>query len=219
MMHPMSQPLPSTPIFPLQSVLFPDGYLQLRIFEPRYLEMVQRCHKAGQPFGVVSLLEGGEVRRRDPQADGAFVQERFNAVGTLAHIQALESVQAGLLQLRCRGGQRFRLKSSQCLPHGLWMGEGELLAEDAAVPVPTDLQPTAELLRTLLHNLEQGAAAVDLPLQPPYHWSDCAWLSNRWSELLPLPPQARQRLMQLDNPLLRLELVADQLDQLQIRPV
>lgn len=222
MMQAMSQPLPMslprTPIFPLQSVLFPDGYLQLQIFEPRYLDMVARCHKAGQPFGVVSLLEGGEVRRLDPQADGAFVRERFNEVGTLAHIESLESVQAGLLHLRCRGGQRFRLSRSQCLPHGLWMGEGELLMDDAAVTVPKDLQPAAELLRTLLHNLEQGAAAADLPLQPPYHWGDCAWLSNRWSELLPLPPDARQRLMQLDNPLLRLELVADQLDQLHIRP-
>jgi Lon protease-like protein len=218
MMHMMSQPLPSTPIFPLQSVLFPGGYLQLQIFEPRYLDMVARCHKAGQPFGVVSLLEGGEVRRLDPQGDGAFVRERFNKVGTLAHIESLESVQAGLLHLRCRGGQRFRLSRSHCQPHGLWMGEGELLLDDAAVTVPKDLQPAAELLRTLLHSLEQGAAAADLPLQPPYQWADCGWLSNRWSELLPLRAEERQRLMQLDNPLLRLELVADQLDRLQIRP-
>ncbi|MEJ6005681.1 LON peptidase substrate-binding domain-containing protein [Paucibacter sp. AS339] len=213
-----SPPLPSTPMFPLQSVLFPDGYLQLQIFEPRYLDMVARCHKAGSPFGVVSLLEGAEVRRLDPQAEGGFVRERFNPVGTLAHIESMERPQSGLLHLRCRGGQRFRLTSSHCLPHGLWMGEGELLVEDAAVGVPADLQPAAELLRTLLHNLEQGAAAADLPLQPPYHWADCGWLSNRWSELLPLRAEERQRLMQLDNPLLRLELVADQLDRLQIRP-
>ncbi len=212
------QPLPSTPIFPLQSVLFPGGYLQLRIFEPRYLDMVSRCHKAAQPFGVVSLIEGAEVRRLDPQAGGAFARERFQTVGTLAHIESLQQVQTGLLHLRCRGGQRFRLNHSHCLPHGLWMGEGDLLDADAGVAVPADLRPAADLLRTLLHKLEQGAAAADMPLQPPYHWDDCAWLSNRWSELLPLSSDARQRLMQLDNPLLRLELVADQLDQLQLPP-
>ena len=93
-----------------------------------------------------------------------------------------------------------------------------MLDADAGVAVPADLRPAADLLRTLLHKLEQGAAAADMPLQPPYHWDDCAWLSNRWSELLPLSSDARQRLMQLDNPLLRLELVADQLDQLQLPP-
>ncbi|MCV2355226.1 LON peptidase substrate-binding domain-containing protein [Paucibacter sp. B2R-40] len=207
----------SLPLFPLQSVLFPGGYLQLQVFEPRYLDMVERCHQSGQAFGVVSLLEGGEVRRR-LSGQASFVRERFNLHGTLAHIEALEKPQAGLFRLRCRGGQRFRLLSSEQAPHGLWWGQAELLAADADVAVPTDLLPAAELLQTLLHKLEQGAAALDLPLQPPYRWADCGWLANRWCELLPLPPDERQRLMQLDNPLLRLELVADQLDRLQIPP-
>jgi len=205
------------PLFPLQSVLFPGGYLPLRIFEPRYLDMIARCEKEGQAFGVVSLIEGGEVRQRDTaSAAGAFVREAFHPVGTLAHIAALERPQAGLLQIRCRGGQRFRLLRSECLPHGLWMGEIELLDADPQVPVPEDLQPLSRLLQNLLHNLEQGSAAADLPVQPPYAWDDSGWLANRWSELLPLPALERQRLMQLDSPLLRLELVADQLDRLGI---
>ena len=205
------------PLFPLQSVLFPGGYLQLQVFEPRYLDMVERCHKAGLPFGVVSLLEGGEVRRRVARR-ASFAPERFNLLGTLAHIQVLEKPQAGLFKLRCVGGQRFKLLSSEQAPHGLWSGQAELLAADTQVAVPADLAPAAELLQTLLHQLEQGAAALDLPLQPPYRWGDCGWLANRWCELLPLAADERQRLMQLDNPLLRLELVADQLDRLQIRP-
>ncbi len=209
----MTQPDSATPLFPLQSVLFPEGYLQLQIFEPRYLDMVQRCWREGQPFGVLSLIEGGEVRRRDPARGEAFVQERFQSVGTLARIEHCESPQAGLMRIRCRGGQRFRLRSSECRPGGLWVGQIEPLAEDAVVPVPTDLKVTSTLLQSLLHSLEQGAAAVDVPVQPPYRWDDSGWLANRWCELLPLPPEERQRLMQLDNPLLRLELVADQLDQ------
>ncbi|HEY0954527.1 MAG TPA: LON peptidase substrate-binding domain-containing protein, partial [Roseateles sp.] len=67
-----------TPLFPLRSVLFPGGHLPLRIFEPRYLDMIQRCHAQGQPFGVVALTEGHEVRRRD--GDG-FQREAFHEVG------------------------------------------------------------------------------------------------------------------------------------------
>lgn len=207
----------SIPLFPLQSVLFPGGYLQLQVFEPRYLDMVERCNKAGRPFGVVSLLDGVEVRRR-MRGEAGFVPERFNLLGTLAHIQRLDKPQAGLFKLRCEGGQRFKLLSVEQSSHGLWSGQAEMLPADSDVAVPLDLLPAAELLQTLLHQLEQGAAALDLPLQPPYRWSDCGWLANRWCELLPLGADERQRLMQLDNPLLRLELVADQLDRLQIRP-
>ena len=211
---------PPIPLFPLQSVLFPGGYLQLQIFEVRYLDMIANCHKTDSPFGVVSLLEGGEVRRRDPSsvAGEGFARERFNLIGTLAHIDSLEVLRPGLLKLRCVGGQRFRVSRSEQSSYGLWSGQIDLLEPDATVCLPGDLRPAADLLQTLLHNLEQGAAALDLPLQPPYHWDDCAWVANRWSELLPLPADERQRLMQLENPLLRLELVADQLDRIQFRP-
>ncbi|MDY0742894.1 LON peptidase substrate-binding domain-containing protein [Paucibacter sp. R3-3] len=208
----------SIPLFPLQSVLFPDGRLPLRIFEPRYLDMIARCHAEQQPFGVVRLIDGGEVRRRDPaSSEGRFLRESFQPVGTLAHIEAFERTQPGLIEIRCRGGRRFSLSRSECLPHGLWVGDAELLEADAAVPVPPDLQRTSRLLQGLLHTLEQGAGAAELPIQPPYRWDDCGWLANRWCELLPLPEDERQRLMQLDNPLLRLELVADQLERLDVR--
>jgi len=207
------------PLFPLRSVLFPGGLLALRIFEPRYLDLIQRCEKNGEPFGVVLLTQGGEVRRRDKAGGGeGFEQERFEALGTLAQLERVERPQPGLLQIRCRGGRRFRLARSTCLPHGLWMGEGELLAADAAVPVPEDLLPAQRLLQIFLHQLEQGASAEEMPLQPPYLWDDCAWLANRWCELLPLPSQEKQRLMALENPLLRLELVADQLERLGVKP-
>lgn len=210
--------MPPLALFPLQSVLFPGGYLPLRIFEPRYLDMIQRCERSGEPFGVVGLVEGSEVRRLDETVrGGGFRREAFNPVGTLAHIDSIERPQPGLIQIRCHGGQRFRLTRSECLSHGLWVGQHELIAEDPLVPVPDDLLPAATLLQGLLHSLELGAAASDLPVQPPYRWDDSGWLANRWCELLPLPSEERQRLMQLDNPLLRLELINDQLDRLDIR--
>jgi len=200
-----------TPLFPLRSVLFPDGYLPLRIFEPRYLDMVQRCHARGEPFGVVALTEGDEVRQRN--GDG-FRQEAFQSVGTLARIAHFERTQPGLIQIRTRGAQRFKVLASRCLSHGLWVGRLELLPDDATVPVPDDLKLAAQQLQDLLAGWSERVAPADLPVQPPHAWDDAGWLANRWAELLPMPPAERQRLMAMDNPLLRLELVVDRLDAL-----
>jgi len=87
---------------------------------------------------------------------------------------------------------------------------------EAAVPVPEHLAHTRDGLQHLLQNLqERDPDSLDqLPLQPPYQWDDSGWVANRWAELLPAPAELKQRLMELDNPLLRLELVSDLLDKL-----
>jgi len=200
-------------LFPLQSVLFPGGWLRLRVFEPRYLDLIRRCEADSLPFGVVSLIEGREVREREGEG---FKQERFHEVGTLAELVRVERPQPGFMNICARGTRRFRLSSSECQPHGLWVGQAEALLDDPRVSLPGEFGAVAKLLRSLLHELEAGAASADVPIQPPYDWDDCSWLANRWCELLPLPDAERQRLMQLDNPLLRLELVADQLEGLGI---
>ena len=199
------------PLFPLRSVLFPGGHLPLRIFEPRYLDMVQRCHAQGLPFGVVALTEGDEVRRRDGEG---CAREAFHDLGTLAHIDQFEPVQAGLIALRATGTRRFRAHDPRRLSHGLWVARVELLPDDPVVTVPDDLALAAQQLKDLLADWSQRAAADELTVQPPYRWRDAGWLANRWAELLPMPTADRQRLMAMDNPLLRLELVVDRLDAL-----
>lgn len=206
----MTEPslLHALPLFPLGSVLYPGGSLPLRIFEVRYLDMISRCHKAGTPFGVVSLTEGAEVR-----VAGAST-ERFALVGTLARIREFESPQAGLLQIECLGTQRFKVRQSAQLKHGLWTAEVELLPDDMPVVVPQDLRHTADALRQLVKAIEQGSSdegpgELRLPITPPFCYDDCGWLSNRWCELLPLPNALKQQLMTLDSPLMRLELVSD----------
>ena len=198
--------LTSLPLFPLGSVLFPGGVLSLRIFEVRYLDMVRRCHAAGAPFGVVALTAGTEVR----VAGGA--TESFNAVGTLATIETLDAPQPGLLVLRCTGTRRFRIERHEQLRHGLWIADVKQIDDDVAVPVPEDLQPTADALQQLIETLEQRPAPPDappLPLAPPWRLDDCGWVANRWCELLPMPLELRQRMMALENPVVRLELVGD----------
>lgn len=195
--------LTSLPLFPLGTVLYPGGVLPLRIFEVRYLDMIGKCHKAGAPFGVVALRQGQEVRRPG-------IREAFAEVGTLATIDSLSAPQPGLLVIRCGGTQRFRITAQEQLRHGLWVGDVTRIDPDQPVAVPADLQPVADALARLLAGLQQRAGdEADLPVAQPWQLGDCGWVSNRWCELLPIQLELKQRLMELDNPLLRLELVGD----------
>lgn len=203
--------LTQLPLFPLNTVLYPGGSLQLQIFEVRYLDLMGKCHKTGAPFGVVSLTQGSEVRRADPQApsgDG-FANEAFVDIGTLATITEFSSPQPGLMVLRCTAGERFRITQRSRLKHGLWVADVQSLPADLPTPVPDDLRLVSQALRNLIESLQERGASLPAPLLPPYRLDDCGWVANRWCELLQLPPELKQSLMQLDNPLLRLELVGD----------
>lgn len=208
--------LKQLPLFPLQTVLFPGGWMPLRIFEVRYLDMIKRCHAAGAPFGVVCLSEGSEVRRPDVASPDGFAQEAFFPVGTLARIEQVAHPQPGLMFIHCRGQQRFHIAASSRLPHGLWVGDVQLDEPERVIAVPEHLRSTRDALQRVLANLRERepAAMNELPLQPPYQWDDSGWVANRWAELLPAPSELKQRLMALDNPMLRLELVSDLLDRL-----
>lgn len=192
------------PLFPLATVLFPGGLLPLRIFELRYLDMVQQRVRDGLPFGVVALQQGSEVRHAGAPA------ESFLQVGTLAHVRQLDRPQPGLLHIVCEGGSRFRVQAARQQTNGLWTAEAEPIADDTPVGVPDDLRPLAQDLQQLLDSWRaRGIPQEQWPLRAPWRWDDCSWLANRWAELLRLPLTLQQQLMELDNPLVRLELVGD----------
>ena len=215
------QSIAALPLFPLGTVLFPGGLLPLQIFEVRYLDMIGKAIKAGTPFGVVSLTEGREVRQRQEQAPGdapptgdGFANEAFHAVGTLATILQHAAPQAGLLVVQCQGTQRFRIERREKLKHGLWVADVTLLPADQGVRVPHELKAAVDALGAFIQQLQaQGIAADAMPIAPPYALDDCTWVANRWAELLPIDAQVKQRLMALDSPLVRLELVHDLLEQ------
>ncbi len=134
-------------------------------------------------------------------------------MGTLATITELSIPLPGLMAIRCTGTQRFEISHREKLKHGLWIADVTRLATDQAVQIPEDLQSTAQALRKLIKSLEErGIPETQMPLLPPFQLNDCGWVANRWCELLPIPPELKQRLMALDNPLLRLELVGDILE-------
>ncbi|TWG37559.1 hypothetical protein ATF69_2607 [Acidovorax delafieldii] len=206
---PMTPPLTlsSLPLFPLGSVLFPDGVLALRVFEVRYLDMVRKCHRTGAPFGVVALTQGQEVRQAGAP------EERFNDIGTLAIIEQLETPQPGLVTLLCRGSQRFRITQRHHLQHGLWIADVDHVEQDLTVPVPDDLKKASTALAQVLHTLQVRDPDMPHLITPTAaQLNDCGWVANRWCELLPVPLELKQRLMELDNPLVRLELVGDVLE-------
>ena len=195
--------LSALPLFPLGSVLFPGGVLPLKIFEVRYLDMIGKCIKTGAPFGVVALTQGSEVRRPDNA-------EQFAKVGTLALVESHSMPQPGLRIIRCKAQQRFRVTRTEQLKHGLWIGDVERLEADVAISVPADLQSAALALQHLIDTLHaRGVPDEDFPFDAPFAYDDCGWLSNRWCELLPLATEFKQRMMELDSPLMRLELVND----------
>ena len=215
----MSEPLAlsSLPLFPLGTMLCPGGFLPLRIFEVRYLDMIGKCFKTGAPFGVVTLIKGNEVRRATTTtttgAPGdSTAGETFHPVGTLATITELTRPQPGLMEISCTGTQRFRINSTQLLKHGLWVANVNLLDPDMSVPVPDDLKGVSVALANLINAIKaSGLPAAHMPVQPPYRLDDCGWVANRWCELLPISPDHKQGLLALDNPLVRLELVGDML--------
>ena len=212
--------LTSLPLFPLGTVLYPGGLLPLQIFEVRYLDMIGKCHKAGAPFGVVSLTEGSEVRkpmnaatRGTPPSGDGFASEAFNTVGTLAKIIEFSVPQPGMMVVQCQGVQRFTVTRREKLKHGLWIADVVHMDDDLPVKIPPDLQKSADAMAKLIKGLLQGeAASGKMPMLAPYHLDDCSWVANRWCELLPIPLTIKQQLMELENPLLRLELICDILE-------
>ena len=199
--------MPSIPLFPLKTILFPDGHLPLQVFEVRYLDLIKRCIAKGEEFGVVSLLDGSEVRVPDQH-------ETLSACGTMARILDWSAPLPGLLQISCIGTTRFQIRSAEQLKHGLWMAEVDEVAEDMVVPVPTEQQDVANALGALIRSLQKKQiSTANMSLAPPYRLDEAGWVANRWCELLRLDMEEKQRLLLQENPVLRLELVQDVLSE------
>jgi hypothetical protein len=196
----------SIPLFPLSTVLFPDGVLPLQIFEVRYLDMISRCLTEDTAFGVVLLTQGHEVRA----AKGP--REKFVAAGTLASVRDTTASTPGLLQVVCRGGSRFAVLEAEQRANGLWVADVELVEDDHEVRIPSELRGASDALERVLASLHD-VPQQRWPVQPPFRLDDCGWVANRWCELLPLPNQQKHNMLMLDNPVIRLELLHDVLDE------
>lgn len=185
------------PVFPLTAVLFPGGLLSLKIFEQRYLDMVVAAIKDQTPFGVCLIASGQEV--------GAAAQP--HPVGTLAHIVEADMQQLGILLLSVRGGRRFRIATQSIRPDGLLRAQVELLAEPPAQGVPAAQQGLLPLLQKIVSDLGPER------MPEPHAFDDAAWVGYRLSEAVPVQALAKQKLLELDDPVARLEILLAYLTQ------
>jgi uncharacterized protein len=211
--------LMTLPLFPLTTILFPDGLLPLQIFELRYLNMVKKCIANGTDFGVVAQTVHRNTAAESPATTEAnasalpMSQETFTAMGTSAKIVSHFVPQPGLIRIDCVGGQRFSIVNTQQETSGLWVAQVQPIAADLAIPVPDELLEAVTALRHVITTLASQATDNSyMPIAKPYLFDDCGWVANRWCELIPMQPAERQRLLTLDNPLIRLELVHDLLE-------
>jgi Lon protease-like protein len=193
------------PLFPLHAVLFPEGLLALRVFEQRYLDMVSRVARDESTFGVCLIAAGTEVGE-------AAVP---HLIGTEAKILRWGIPAPGVFSIVVRGERRFRIVDHELECDGLLMGEVNWLPEPVVQPVP---QAQAELIPLLYEIVQREADRV----AEPYRFDDAGWVGARYAELLPIPLLARQRLLELDDVISRLEIVQEYLRQhglMERRPV
>ena len=175
-------------LFPLNIVLFPAGPLPLRIFETRYVDMVRRCMREAQEFGVVLIREGREVGPA----------ETFD-VGTVAKIVDFHQLSDGLLGLSCVGRQRFRIRTRGRQADGLNLAEVDWLPAEPVVAVPARHARLPELLKNVLPQL--GEVYTDIEMHP----DDAAWVGHRLAEILPIPLADKQSFLEMDDPIQRLD--------------
>lgn len=189
------------PLFPLQTVVFPRGLLSLKVFEPRYLDLVTECLRENKPFGAITIQPTGGSA--EGSAAGTPRLERIGVRAELIDADA-DAERPGLLHVRCRGTERFEVLSSSPQADGVRLAEVLMLPQDESIP------PTGEFLgtvRALANAIASLKAQGTQPFLAPYQFDEAGWVANRWCELLPIPLAAKQRLMELSDPMIRLKLV------------
>jgi Lon protease-like protein len=183
--------LHDVPLLPLGTVLFPDSRLPLKIFEQRYMDMAKACLKDNSPFGVCLIASGRET--------GAPALP--HKVGTLARIVSWDMPQLGILQVDCRGEQRFRILERRIDASGLQRADIEVAEPAEPIPLESHYGFFADLLSRIIDNIMDAT-----PLQP-YRFDDAVWVGYRLCELLPMSLTMKQELLEIDDHCARLDVV------------
>lgn len=178
------------PLFPLRTVLFPGGYLPLRIFEQRYLEMVRDCARNDTGFGVCLIREGEE----------AVSPVKTAQVGTHAQIVDWNTLEDGLLGVSAIGTVRFKTENVWQEEDGLFRAQVEVLPEAPECSVPEAFSVLSDVLGRFMEKVSDH-----YPDYVPEKLQDAAWLGYRLSELLPLAGIEKQHLLELSDPIERLQ--------------
>ncbi len=172
-------------------MLFPEGPLPLRVFEPRYLDMVSRCLKTDTPFGVLLIRDGDEVGEATT----------YN-VGTLARISDWYQGSDGILGVTAIGERRFRMTACERQSDGLNIGDIELLETEPFVPLPEQYHPLKHILANVLDDLGR------LYESQSRRYDDASWLTYRFLEVLPINLIEKQKCLEQNDAAERLRLIS-----------
>jgi len=185
----VTSPIMNVPLFPLNSVVLPGGRIPLQLFEPRYLDMLTRCMKEDRGFAVVLLREGVDTGKA----------AAFYDIGTYVRIIDFKQLDSGLLGITVEGQSKVSVIRSWQQEDGLNVGDVEcLLAEDMLL-IPEHYAELPSVLKALFRH----PVIRDLGMEVDYDDArDVGW---RLTELLPLDKQEKQRLVELQDPLERLD--------------
>ena len=190
----------SLALFPLNTVLFPGCTLDLQLFEARYLDMISRCMKKGESFGVVCILEGKEV---------GVAPDGYALIGCEALIRDFKQQDNGLLGIRVEGGRRFRVRDAGVQKDQLLVADVQWLEE---LPDQALEEEDADLL-ALLEALAEHPMVASLDMDT--HADGQQALGNQLAYLLPFDEADKIDLLQLDDPQQRLDAIQVLLDELQ----
>jgi Lon protease-like protein len=191
----MAEPAQEISIFPLNTVLYPEGVLPLKVFEQRYIEMTKSCLRDKLPFGVCLIREGREVGT-------AAVPE---AIGCLAAIEHWDMPQLGMFHLVARGGERFRIRDMRVAPNHLIWATVEPIAADSGA------EAVDGLCRQVLATIIEKVGAERFPT--PARLDDAAWVGFRLAEALPLDVREKQELLEMTDAGARLQRLRALLEQ------
>lgn len=179
------------PIFPLNTVLFPGGLLPLKVFEQRYMDMTTACLRDSKPFGVCLIKEGSEV-------GAPAVPE---PIGSLAKITDWDMQQLGVLHIKTEGSRRFQIVSQSVAADGLIRAQVVLLPNEPDSPMPSEHLVCATVLRLIVEKVGEEHLAV------PFKYDDAVWVGYRLTELLPIKFIAKQKILEMNDSKIRLEVL------------
>ena len=171
------------PLFPLEAVLFPGGALPLRIFEPRYLDMISNCMKSDSGIGVILIKDGHE--------SGAAAQ--VHELGTLSFISYWHKRSDGMLGITLKGEQRFHILSTEVKSNQLTIADVELLPKFSNPEKTYDIELFTKLLKQIIAQLEPPYTTMDK------HYDDMDWVSARLIEVLPLKLNDKQNMLSMND--------------------
>ena len=177
--------LDALPLFPLHTVLFPGGFLPLKVFEQRYVEMTKACLRDERPFGVCLIEKGDEVAAR---------------------IANVDMPQVGILHVATQGGARFEVRSKRVDAQGLIVADVSIIDDEPRHALAEAYAPLARLLDLIATRLGPG----NFPSTT--HYDDASWVGHRLAELLPLPLSIKQRMLEVSDANVRLAALAQFLE-------